>query len=61
MCKKQQCPQCLSTKKYMEVNRDRGFKYKDCTLCDENGEVSETILEDFTLSINEEGIEFDDD
>lgn len=51
------CPQCLSAKEYMCGKKRRGFKYEKCDLCDENGEVTEELAEDFSLSLNEDLIE----
>lgn len=56
--KKVQCTQCLGSKQYMVPKKTTGFEYKDCTLCDENGEISPDVAEDFNLSLDENTIDY---
>lgn len=56
--KKIQCSLCLGSKKYMVPKKTTGFEYKDCTLCDENGEIAEDVAEDFNLSLDENTIDY---
>ncbi len=59
--KKVQCPCCLGSKQFMEAKLTKGFKYKECKLCDKDGLVEKEIADDFVLSQNEENVEFDED
>lgn len=57
MTDKEDCPKCFGTKKIMKGhNRSKGFKYDDCVFCDENGQVSEDLSEDYSLSLDEDKI-----
>jgi hypothetical protein len=55
--KKVECPQCLGTHEFMKGNENgKGFKYRECKMCDEDGQVEEEIAEDYLLSLNEDNI-----
>lgn len=51
--KKTLCPNCLGVKQVMTARSKRGFHYKNCNYCDDNGLVTEEQEEDFILSMNE--------
>lgn len=50
------CPKCMGTKKYLNLKfyyhknkRYPRFKYKDCTYCDENGQVPSELYDEYNL------------
>ena len=53
------CPKCLGTKKYMVANKIRrpvkepksGFRYKECTFCDDNGTVPVELSEVYHVDV----------
>jgi glutaredoxin len=59
MQNKTECPQCLGTKQVMTAKQTKGFEYKECKLCDENGLVEQEIADDYIFAMSENN--FDDD
>jgi|TARA_R110000782_G_scaffold126006_2_gene217618 hypothetical protein len=55
------CPKCLGAEEIMEPKVDKGFEYKDCSLCRGSGVVTDILEEDFILSLNEDNMETNDD
>lgn len=59
MEKKDVCPKCLGTKKYMVTKKIRrpfkspksGFKYKECTFCDDKGMVPTELNEVYHVDV----------
>ena len=56
-----ECPKCLGVVTTMEANEGKGFKYKQCTLCNGSGKVDEQLSDDFIFSLNEDNFETNDD
>ena len=55
-----ECPQCLGTKKHLRSAGRRRRKMSECTLCDENGLLENTIAEDFiTTKLDVYGDDYD--
>ena len=54
--KNKECPKCFGSKEVMIPKDTRGFTYIECDFCDENGQVSPTLYEDYILSLNEDEI-----
>jgi hypothetical protein len=55
-----QMPRCGSIIRNQNLKVDKGFEYKDCSLCRGSGVVTDILEEDFILSLNED-METNDD
>jgi hypothetical protein len=49
-----ECPKCLGVKEIMTTRETHGFKYEPCSLCDDEGLVTEELSSDYIFSLNEE-------